>query len=210
MSPGPTVTMSIRINATVQEARTAANHSQEQWDRFYVSMLWSQAPAWLILPVHNQRRGQAACRGASRLEKMDPHPRQRKGTNARPNKCSTTSRRYSARRDDYPQVARLPAAAGHPTQVRYVFDHICPFVSVAWRAGRPAPSKPTVADPHDCAEAGSMLQGIPGTGTGSGSASPIQVQTSQALSDSGLQSPSSQRTEYSPSETRPYDPIRDV
>lgn len=28
--------MSIRINATVQEARTAANHSQEQWDRFYV------------------------------------------------------------------------------------------------------------------------------------------------------------------------------
>jgi len=28
--------MSIRINATVNEARTAANHSQEQWDRFYV------------------------------------------------------------------------------------------------------------------------------------------------------------------------------
>lgn len=28
--------MSIRINATVNEARTAAKHSQEQWDRFYV------------------------------------------------------------------------------------------------------------------------------------------------------------------------------
>lgn len=32
----PVYTMSIRINATVNEARTAANHSQEQWDRFYV------------------------------------------------------------------------------------------------------------------------------------------------------------------------------
>lgn len=30
--------MSIRINATVHEARTAAGHSREQWDRFYVSL----------------------------------------------------------------------------------------------------------------------------------------------------------------------------
>ncbi|KAJ4297890.1 hypothetical protein N0V90_005789 [Kalmusia sp. IMI 367209] len=29
--------MSIRINATVNEARAAAGHSKEQWDRFYVS-----------------------------------------------------------------------------------------------------------------------------------------------------------------------------
>jgi hypothetical protein len=31
--------MSIRINATVNEARAAAGHSKEQWDRFYVSVL---------------------------------------------------------------------------------------------------------------------------------------------------------------------------
>lgn len=29
--------MSIRMNATVNEARAAAGHSKEQWDRFYVS-----------------------------------------------------------------------------------------------------------------------------------------------------------------------------
>lgn len=29
--------MTMRINATVQEARDAAGHTKEQWDRFYVS-----------------------------------------------------------------------------------------------------------------------------------------------------------------------------
>lgn len=59
-------------------------------------------------------------------------------------------------------------------------------------------------------EAGSMLQGIPGTSSGSGPGSPIHVHTAQAPSDGSVKSSSPQRTEYSPSETRPYDPIRDV
>jgi len=57
-------------------------------------------------------------------------------------------------------------------------------------------------------EAGSMLQGMPSVS--SGPRSPIHVQTSQSHSDGSLQSSSPQRSDYSPSETRPYDPIRDV
>jgi hypothetical protein len=35
----PLLSMSIRINATVHEARAAAGHTKEQWDRFYVGSL---------------------------------------------------------------------------------------------------------------------------------------------------------------------------
>jgi hypothetical protein len=55
-----------------------------------------------------------------------------------------------------------------------------------------------------CAAEGSMTKGMQ-----SSSGSPIQVQTRSQ--DTGMQQSSSpQRSEYSPSETRPYDPIRDV
>ncbi|EOA90586.1 hypothetical protein ACJQWK_11639 [Exserohilum turcicum] len=153
--------MSIRINATVQEARTAANHSQEQWDRFYfitkdeARQLAEAHPdwkRWILIPANEKEQ---------MLDRIN---------------------------------ARLRAEGIPPVEM----------IILKWRVSQ------LLRDIQRKYEAGSMLQGIPGTGTGSGSASPIQVQTSQALSDSGLQSPSSQRTEYSPSETRPYDPIRDV
>ncbi|KAH7556553.1 hypothetical protein BM1_05987 [Bipolaris maydis] len=57
--------MSIRINATVQEARTAANHSQEQWDRFYfitkdeARQLAEAHPdwkRWILIPANEKEQ----------------------------------------------------------------------------------------------------------------------------------------------------------
>jgi hypothetical protein len=100
--------MSIRINATVQEARTAANHSQEQWDRFYVSW-WARRRgyAYLTIVVYNQRRGKATCGGPLGLEKMDPYPREREGADVGENQHALTSRGHSARRDDNSEVAGI-------------------------------------------------------------------------------------------------------
>ncbi|KAF1831552.1 hypothetical protein BDW02DRAFT_44859 [Decorospora gaudefroyi] len=153
--------MSIRINATVQEARTAANHSQEQWDRFYFitkdeSRQLAEAhpdwKRWILIPANEKEQ---------MLERIN---------------------------------ARLRAEGIPPVEM----------IILKWRVSQ------LLRDIQRKYEAGSMLQGMPGTSSGSGSGSPIQVQTAQTPSDSSVQSSSPQRTEYSPSETRPYDPIRDV
>ncbi|KAH6870517.1 hypothetical protein BKA58DRAFT_178374 [Alternaria rosae] len=153
--------MSIRINATVQEARTAANHSQEQWDRFYfitkdeARQLAEAHPdwkRWILIPANEKEQ---------MLERIN---------------------------------ARLSAEGIPPVEM----------IILKWRVSQ------LLRDIQRKYEAGSMLQGMPGTSSGSGSGSPIQVQTAQSPPDSSIQSSSPQRTEYSPSETRPYDPIRDV
>jgi hypothetical protein len=111
--------MSIRINATVAEARDAAGHTVEQWNRFYVRCGPACAPsAWLTKQVHNERRGQAAVRGTQRVVKMDPYPRERKGGNAGANKYPVGGGTYTACRDDYPEVAGLAASERHPAQIR--------------------------------------------------------------------------------------------
>ncbi|KAH9875251.1 hypothetical protein J1614_004742 [Plenodomus biglobosus] len=151
--------MSIRINATVQEARTAANHSQEQWDRFYfitkdeARQLAEAHPdwkRWILIPANEKEQ---------MLERIN---------------------------------ARL-RAEGIPA---------VEMIILKWRVSQ------LLRDIQRKYEAGSMLQGMPSASSGSGS--PIQVQTTQNQSDGSLQSSSPQRSEYSPSETRPYDPIRDV
>ncbi|KAA8618779.1 hypothetical protein A1F94_005720 [Pyrenophora tritici-repentis] len=153
--------MSIRINATVQEARTAANHSQEQWDRFYfitkdeARQLAEAHPdwkRWILIPANEKEQ---------MLERIN---------------------------------ARLRAEGIPPVEM----------IILKWRVSQ------LLRDIQRKYEAGTMLQGMPGTSSGSGSGSPIQVQTTQPPSDSSLQSSSPQRSEYSPSEIRPYDPIRDV
>ncbi|RAR04410.1 hypothetical protein DDE82_004615 [Stemphylium lycopersici] len=137
--------MSIRINATVQEARTAANHSQEQWDRFYARQLAEARPEWkrwILIPANEKEQ---------MLDRIN---------------------------------ARLRAEGIPPVEM----------IILKWRVSQ-------------------LLRDIQrkyGTSSGSGSGSPIQVQTAQTPSDSSVQSSSPQRTEHSPSETRPYDPIRDV
>ncbi|KAK1913540.1 hypothetical protein P3342_005477 [Pyrenophora teres f. teres] len=153
--------MSIRINATVQEARTAANHSQEQWDRFYfitkdeARQLAEAHPdwkRWILIPANEKEQ---------MLERIN---------------------------------ARLRAEGIPPVEM----------IILKWRVSQ------LLRDIQRKYEAGTMLQGMPGTSSGSGSGSPIQVQTTQPPSDSSLQASSPQRSEYSPSEIRPYDPIRDV
>ena len=72
--------MSIRINATVNEARAAAGHNREQWDRFYVSRRASRRGGIeLTGRVHYKGRGKAALRSTPRMDQMDPDPRQREG-----------------------------------------------------------------------------------------------------------------------------------
>ncbi|CAA9960071.1 hypothetical protein PTMSG1_03477 [Pyrenophora teres f. maculata] len=170
--------MSIRINATVQEARTAANHSQEQWDRFYfitkdeARQLAEAHPdwkRWILIPANEKEQ---------MLERIN---------------------------------ARLRAEGIPPVEMIILKWRVSQLLrDIQRKYGMRTLYKRTLADSSDRAEAGTMLQGMPGTSSGSGSGSPIQVQTTQPPSDSSLQSSSPQRSEYSPSEIRPYDPIRDV
>ncbi|PVH91145.1 hypothetical protein DM02DRAFT_577260 [Periconia macrospinosa] len=55
--------MSIRINATVSEARAASGHSKEQWDRFYfitkdeakqLSEAHPDWKKWILIPANKQ------------------------------------------------------------------------------------------------------------------------------------------------------------
>ncbi|KAF2873057.1 hypothetical protein BDV95DRAFT_490034 [Massariosphaeria phaeospora] len=57
--------MSIRINATVNEARAAAGHSKEQWDRFYfitkdeakqLSEAHPDWTRWILIPANEKDR----------------------------------------------------------------------------------------------------------------------------------------------------------
>lgn len=153
--------MSIRINATVQEARTAAGHSQEQWDRFYfitkdearqLAEAHTDWKRWILIPANEKEQ---------MLERIN---------------------------------GRL-GAEGIPA---------VEMIILKWRVSQ------LLRDIQRKYEAGSMLNEMRSTSSGSGTGSPIQVQTTQVQSDGSLQSSSPQRSEHSPSETRPYDPIRDV
>lgn len=153
--------MSIRINATVQEARTAAGHSQEQWDRFYfitkdearrLAEAHTDWKRWILIPANEKEQMLERINGRLRAE-------------------------------------GIPAVE---------------MIILKWRVSQ------LLRDIQRKYEAGSMLNEMRSTSSGSGSGSPIQVQTTQVQSDSSMQSSSPQRSEHSPSETRPYDPIRDV
>lgn len=152
-------TMSIRINATVQEARSAAGHSQEQWDRFYfitkdearqLAEAHTDWKRWILIPANEKEQ---------MLERIN---------------------------------GRLRAEGIPPVEM----------IILKWRVSQ------LLRDIQRKYEAGSMLQEM--RSTNQGSASPTQVQTAQAQPETRLSSSSPQRSEYSPSENRPYDPIRDV
>ncbi|EDU48626.1 conserved hypothetical protein [Pyrenophora tritici-repentis Pt-1C-BFP] len=73
--------MSIRINATVQEARTAANHSQEQWDRFYfitkdeARQLAEAHPdwkRWILIPANEKEQMLERINARLRAEGIPP------------------------------------------------------------------------------------------------------------------------------------------
>ncbi|KAL6703300.1 hypothetical protein ACN47E_010007 [Coniothyrium glycines] len=156
--------MSIRINATVQEARTAANHSQEQWDRFYF--------------ITKDEARQLA----------EAHPDWKRWIYIPADQKEFMLERINARL----RAEGIPAVE---------------MIILKWRVSQ------LLRDIQRKYEAGSMLQGMPGARSGPGFGSPIQVQIAQTQSDSSsVQSSSSspQRSEYSLSESRPYDPIRDV
>ncbi|KAH7392599.1 hypothetical protein BKA66DRAFT_379987, partial [Pyrenochaeta sp. MPI-SDFR-AT-0127] len=160
--------MSIRINATVQEARTAAGHSQEQWDRFYfitkdearrLAEAHTDWKRWILIPANEKEQMLERINGRLRAE-------------------------------------GIPAVE---------------MIILKWRVSQLLRDiQRKYANCRILLEAGSMLNEMRSTSSGSGSGSPIQVQTTQVQSDSSMQSSSPQRSEHSPSETRPYDPIRDV
>ncbi|KAF2131008.1 hypothetical protein P153DRAFT_287098 [Dothidotthia symphoricarpi CBS 119687] len=155
--------MSIRINATVHEARTAAGHSREQWDRFYfitkdeakqLSEAHPDWTRWILIPANEKEQ---------MLERIN----------------------------DRLRAEGIPAVE---------------MIILKWRVSQLL--RDIQRKYGTCAftrsSEGSMLSGMSVAGSGPH----IKVQTN---SDNGLQqSPSPQRSEYSPSETRPYDPIRDV
>lgn len=147
--------MSIRINATVHEARAAAGHTKEQWDRFYfitkdetkqLSEARKDWSRWILIPADEKEQ---------LLERIN---------------------------------TRLRAEGIRPVEM----------IILKWRVSQ------LLRDIQRKFSEGDMLRGI----TVASSGTQMQVQTQ---SDSSTQQSSSpQRSEYSPSESRPYDPIRDV
>ncbi|UPX16245.1 uncharacterized protein EKO05_0006656 [Ascochyta rabiei] len=148
--------MSIRINATVNEARAAAGHNREQWDRFYfitkdeakrLAEAHEEWARWILIPANEKEQ---------MLERIN---------------------------------CRLQAEGIPPVEM----------IILKWRVSQ------LLRDIQRKYTEGSMTKGMQGSLSGSA----MQVQTRSA--DSSTQPSSSpQRSEYSPSETRPYDPIRDV
>ncbi|KAH7090437.1 hypothetical protein FB567DRAFT_291509 [Paraphoma chrysanthemicola] len=147
--------MSIRINATVHEARAAAGHTKEQWDRFYfitkdearqLSEAHKDWSRWILIPANEKE---------AMLERIN---------------------------------ARLLAEGIRPVEM----------IILKWRVSQ------LLRDIQRKFSEGDMLRGI--TVASSGSQMQVQTQSDNA----SQQSSSPQRSEYSPSESRPYDPIRDV
>ncbi|KAJ4994419.1 hypothetical protein SVAN01_00248 [Stagonosporopsis vannaccii] len=148
--------MSMRINATVSEARAAAGHNREQWDRFYfitkdeakqLADAHEEWTRWILIPSDEVHR---------LLERINN---------------------------------RLQAEGIPPVDMTIL----------KWRVSQ------LLRDIQRRYTEGSMTRGMQGSSSGS----PMQVQT-RSSDNSTQQSSSPQRSEYSPSETRPYDPIRDV
>ncbi|KAF1359050.1 hypothetical protein EJ07DRAFT_122009 [Lizonia empirigonia] len=158
--------MSIRINATVNEARAAAGHNREQWDRFYfitkdeakqLADAHEDWTRWILIPSNEKEQMLARING------------------------------------------RLQAEGIPPVEM----------IILKWRVSqllRDIQRKYSTCDrPRFIMHVMAMTKGMQGSSSGS----PIQVQT-RSPDSSMQQSSSPQRSDYSPSETRPYDPIRDV
>jgi hypothetical protein len=146
--------MSIRINATVNEARAAAGHNKEQWDRFYfitkdeakqLSEAHPNWTRWILIPANEKD---------TMLERIN---------------------------------GRL-GAEGIPA---------VEMIILKWRMSQ------LLRDIQRKYTEGSMLVGI-------GGSSATHTQNHSPQEASLQHSPSSQRSENSPTEARPYDPIRDV
>ncbi|KAF2629664.1 hypothetical protein BU25DRAFT_271436 [Macroventuria anomochaeta] len=148
--------MSIRINATVNEARAAAGHNREQWDRFYfitkdeakkLADAHEQWTRWILIPANEKEQ---------MLQRIN---------------------------------GRLQAEGIPPVEM----------IILKWRVSQ------LLRDIQRKYTEGSMTKGMQSSSSGS----PIQVQIrSPGSSVQQLLSP--RHSEYSPSESRPYDPIRDV
>ncbi|PSN68827.1 hypothetical protein BS50DRAFT_325299 [Corynespora cassiicola Philippines] len=147
--------MSIRINATVNEARAAAGHNKEQWDRFYfitkdeakqLSEAHPDWTRWILIPANEKEEMLGRINGRLIAE-------------------------------------GIPAVE---------------MIILKWRMSQ------LLRDIQRKYAEGSMLVGMAASSTGS----QTQIQAQPESSVQQAQSP--QRSEYSPSETRPYDPIRDV
>ncbi|KAF9738043.1 hypothetical protein PMIN01_03326 [Paraphaeosphaeria minitans] len=150
--------MSIRINATVNEARAAAAHSKEQWDRFYfitkdeakqLSEAHPDWTRWILIPANEKDL---------MLQRIN---------------------------------GRLTAEGIPPVEM----------IILKWRVSQLLRDiQRKYANYVERLAEGSMISGMGGSTSGS-----------QAQAESSTQQTQSpQRPESSPSETRPYDPIRDV
>ncbi|KAH8717051.1 hypothetical protein GQ44DRAFT_624270 [Phaeosphaeriaceae sp. PMI808] len=154
--------MSIRINATVHEARAAAGHTKEQWDRFYfitkdeakqLSEAHKDWSRWILIPANEKEQ---------MLERIN---------------------------------GRLRAEGIRPVEM----------IILKWRVSQLLRDiQRKFSNYIECSAEGDMLRGM----TVASSGSQMQVQTQP--DNTSQQSSSPQRSEHSPSETRPYDPIRDV
>ncbi|KAF2748986.1 hypothetical protein M011DRAFT_399317 [Sporormia fimetaria CBS 119925] len=148
----------IRVNATVNEARTAAGHNKEQWDRFYfitkdeakqlseTHPLWTR---WILIPANEKDIMLQRINGRLSAEGIAPVD------------MNILKWRMSQLLRDIQRKYKLI--------YRYLAE-------------------------------GSMLIGL---GTSTSPAHPQQGKVMQ-------RSPQPQQPGYSPPETRPYDPIRDV
>ncbi|KAF1977780.1 hypothetical protein BU23DRAFT_577755 [Bimuria novae-zelandiae CBS 107.79] len=141
--------MSIRINATVNEARAAAGHSKEQWDRFY-----------FITKDEAKQLSEA-------------HPDWTRWIHIPANEKDLLLQRINGRltAEGIPEVE---------------------MIILKWRVSQ------LLRDIQRKYAEGSMISGMAVTGS--------QPQAE----GSTQQSQSPQRSESSPSETRAYDPVRDV
>ncbi|KAF1929358.1 uncharacterized protein M421DRAFT_61389 [Didymella exigua CBS 183.55] len=162
--------MSIRINATVNEARAAAGHKREQWNRFYhltkdeTRQLADTHPdwtRWILIPSDEKERLLERVNGLLQAEGIPP----------------------------------------------------VEMIILKWRVSqllRDIQRKYSTTFANDwCLAEGSMTKGMQGSLSGSPVKHRIEVEP-RSSGSSVQQSSSPQRWEYSPSETRPYDPIRDV
>jgi hypothetical protein len=191
--------MSIRINATVSEARAAAGHSKEQWDRFYVS-----------------GGGLEGCRQANRHEFItkdeakqlsEAHPDWMRWILIPANEKESMLQRINGRltAEGIPAVEMIilkwrVSQLLRDIQRKYGTSHPH-FICIPWS---PAYRYACIqANYIDCLAEGSMISGMGGS-TGS------PTQTQAHPESTSQQSQSTQRSESSPSDSRPFDPIRDV
>ncbi|KAF2190716.1 hypothetical protein K469DRAFT_697949 [Zopfia rhizophila CBS 207.26] len=167
--------MSIRINATVNEARAAAGHNKEQWDRFYfitkdeakrLSEAHPDWTRWILIPANEKDK---------MLERINE--------------------RLVA--EDIPPVEMIilkwrMSQLLRDIQRKYGTYGVSPVYI-------PIPDKIST-----CVPEGSMLLGLGGSTSGT------QTQNQTQPDNNTQQSQNAQQSEQTATDTRPYDPIRDV